>query len=100
MISEKQVYDRLRKVIDPELGIDIVDLGLIYGVKVEKKGKVEVVMTFTTAACPLAPVIQEQVVEQVGQLNGVAEVKVEVTFDPPWTQEMMGKKAKAELGFD
>ncbi len=83
--------------MDPELGISIVDLGLIYAVKIEKK-KVKVTMTFTTPACPLAMYIAEQVELKIMELGfSKEEVHVHVTFDPPWTPEKMSKKAKIIL---
>jgi FeS assembly SUF system protein len=100
MPSEQRVKNKLKTVIDPELGINIVDLGLIYKVKVENKGKVEILMTLTTPGCPLAGVFNDLVGNAVRELAGVEDVFIELTFDPPWTEEMMTKEARAELGFD
>jgi metal-sulfur cluster biosynthetic enzyme len=104
-VTEKVVEKKLRTVIDPELGINMVDLGLVYGVTVKsQKSKVtiEIVMTLTTPGCPLGGYFVERVKEAVAGLPGVeAEaVEVEITFDPPWTMEMMNEEAKANLGFD
>ena len=104
MIDEGDVYQRLRTVIDPELHIDIVSLGLIYDVGVKHEAgstkKVHVTMTLTTPGCPLAPVIDNMVKEAVSQLDGVdaGDVTVEVTFDPPWNKDMMSEEARLELG--
>lgn len=99
MVTEDQVLERLREVIDPELGVNIVDLGLVYNVTVDK-GKVSILMTLTTPGCPLAGVFDELVSEAVGKLEGVGDISVELTFDPPWTQELMSEEAKAQLGFE
>jgi len=96
---EQKVREALRNVIDPELRINIVDLGLIYDVR-EEGGEVEVELTLTSPGCPLAGVIDERIKEVVGKVEGVKEVIVEIVWDPPWTQDMMSDEAKAELGFD
>jgi metal-sulfur cluster biosynthetic enzyme len=96
-ITEKQVMKKLEEVMDPELGINIVDLGLIYGVEIGKD-KAKVTMTFTTPACPLAMYLANQVEEKVMSLGFTREnTLVHVTFDPPWTPEKMSKKAKTIL---
>lgn len=100
MLTEKDVMDKLREVPDPELGISVVDLGLIYGVEIEKDGLVTVNMTLTTIGCPLFSLIAEPIKEKVGKLEGVKEVLVNLSFDPPWTPEMMSEEAKIHLGFD
>lgn len=100
MISlEEKVREALKEVIDPELRINIVDLGLIYDVR-EEGGVVEVEMTLTSPGCPLAGIIDSKVKEAVGKIKGVKEITVELMWDPPWTQDMMSDEAKAELGFD
>lgn len=99
MVSKKKVLSKLAKVIDPELGVNIVDLGLVYDVFVKGKS-VKVVMTLTTPGCPLAGVFEGLVNEAVSEVEGITEVKVDLTFDPPWTQDMMSEEAKAELGFN
>lgn len=96
---EKKVRAVLKKVVDPELGIDIVSLGLVYDVR-EEKGVVEVEMTLTSPGCPLAGVIDQRVKEAVKPIKGVKKVSVEIVWDPPWTSEMMTDEAKAELGLD
>ena len=108
----KLVWDRLATVIDPELGINIVDMGLIYNVKIspidqskhhKKKFKAEIEMTLTIMGCPLAGVIHAMVVEAVSQASPthlIADnVTVNLTFDPPWTSEMMSQEAQAKLKF-
>jgi metal-sulfur cluster biosynthetic enzyme len=96
---EAKVREALKEVIDPELRINIVDLGLIYDVR-EEGGEVEVELTLTSPGCPLAGVIDSRIKEVVGKIKGVKEVVVEIVWDPPWTQDMMSDEAKAELGFD
>lgn len=87
-------------MIDPELQIDIVSLGLIYNVKVEDKNKVLIRMTLTTPGCPLAPVIDQMVREALFGLveDPETDVTIDLTFDPPWLPEMMTEEARLELG--
>lgn len=104
MVNEKQVWDQLSKVIDPELDINIVDLGLIYEVKVVTSNtntRIYVIMTLTTPGCPLAGVINKMIKEAIAQIEGVEEtdIEIELVWDPPWTQEMMLEEAKLRLGF-
>ncbi len=96
---EAKVREALKEVIDPELRINIVDLGLVYDVR-EEKGVVEVEMTLTSPGCPLAGMIDAAVKEAVEKIKGVKKISVELTWDPPWTEDMMSDEAKAELGFD
>lgn len=89
----------LKKVPDPELGISIVDLGLVYEVKADKKGVVEVLMTLTTMGCPLFDLIREPVEVELMKLPGIKKVTVNLTFEPPWSVERMSEEAKVRLGF-
>lgn len=97
-LSEKQIKNKLLEVMDPELNISIVDLGLIYQTKIIKN-KVKVIMTLTTIGCPLFSLIENQIKDKIKEL-GVKEkdISLELTFDPPWTMDKMSKKAKAMLG--
>lgn len=95
----EMIYDQLKTVIDPELRINVVDLGFIYEVRVEKKGKIKVLMTLTNPGCPLAGFLKDKVTEKIQDLPGVEEVEVEFCFEPAWTWEMMSDEAKARLGF-
>ena len=97
MATTEEVRDALRQVEDPELGMDIVDLGLLYDVEVENS-KVKVVYTLTSMGCPVGPMIQEQIQEVVTALPDVNEVDAELTWDPPWTPEKMSEDAKFILG--
>jgi metal-sulfur cluster biosynthetic enzyme len=90
--------DALSNVIDPELGLDFVELGLIYGVEIDG-GNVHVTFTLTTPACPIGPHVTEQIEEFVGEVDGVAAVESEMVFVPPWSPEMMSEDAKFALGY-
>lgn len=99
MISRKTLINKLKEVPDPELGISIVDLGLVYDVKWDTKGNVTVIMTLTTMGCPLFDLIADPVRTVLMKVKGVKSVEVELTFDPPWSVEKMSKEAKVKLGF-
>jgi len=96
--SEEDVLDALSNVIDPELGLDFVELGLIYGVEMSG-GDVHVTFTLTTPACPIGPHVTEQIEEFVAEVEGVRNVTTEMVFTPPWSPERMSEDAKFALGF-
>ncbi len=96
--TEDDVIEALEEVIDPELGLDFVSLGLVYDVEIEKED-VYVTFTLTTPACPIGPQVSEQMKEFVGDLPGVSAVHPKMVFDPPWSPEMMTEDAKFALGF-
>jgi metal-sulfur cluster biosynthetic enzyme len=98
MPNVDEVTDALREVIDPELGLDFVELGLIYSVEVDE-GNVHVTFTLTSPGCPIGPQVSEQIGEFVGELDGVNDVRSTMTFSPPWTPERMSEDAKFALGF-
>ena len=98
MPTKEAVFEALRRVEDPELGMDIVDLGLVYDVEVED-ANVKVIHSLTSMGCPAGPMIQEGMHDAVAALPGVEEVEVELTFDPPWTPDRMSDDAKFILGF-
>ena len=98
MATVDEVTDALRDVIDPELGLDFVELGLIYGIEVDG-GTVRITYTLTTPGCPIGPQVSEQMDEFVGELEGVDEVESTMTFTPAWTPERMSEDAKFALGF-
>jgi metal-sulfur cluster biosynthetic enzyme len=98
MVDQDDVFDALSNVIDPELGLDFVELGLIYGVEIDD-GKVDITFTLTTPACPIGPQVSEQMVEFVGELPGVTEVNPSMVFTPPWSPEKMSEDAKFALGY-
>jgi metal-sulfur cluster biosynthetic enzyme len=97
-VTEDDVMDALSNVIDPELGLDFVELGLIYGVSISD-GNVHVTFTLTTPGCPIGPQVNEQIEEFVGELDGVRSVESEMVFTPPWSPEMMSEDAKFALGY-
>ncbi len=98
MPSLEDIEAALSNVIDPELGLDFVELGLIYGIE-DQEGDVKVTFTLTTPACPIGPQVTEQIEEFVGELEGVESVKTEMTFLPPWSPDKMSEDAKFALGF-
>jgi metal-sulfur cluster biosynthetic enzyme len=98
MPSREEVIDALRVVEDPELGMDIVDLGLLYDVEMEGP-KARVTFSLTSMGCPVGPMIEEQIRDTVASMEGVEEVETELTWDPPWSPEKMSDDAKFILGF-
>jgi metal-sulfur cluster biosynthetic enzyme len=98
MPSRDEIVDALRVVEDPELGMDIVELGLLYDVEVEGP-KVHVTYTLTSMGCPVGPMLEEQIHDTVAEMPGVEEVDAELTWTPPWSPERMSDDAKFVLGF-
>ena len=98
MPTRDEVIEALRQVEDPELGMDIVDLGLLYDVEVEGQ-RVKVTHSLTSMGCPVGPLIQEDIDRVARELPGVEDVDVELTWDPPWTPDKMSDDAKFILGF-
>ena len=96
---EERIIDVLRTVYDPEIPVDIYELGLIYEVKVNDEAHAEVLMTLTSPSCPVAESLPLEVEEKVRGVKGVESGKVELTFDPPWDKDMMSEAALLELGF-
>lgn len=99
MTLRDKVEEALRNVFDPEIPVNIVDLGLVYDIKILEEGKVEVVMTLTAPACPVAGDIVFDAKTKVEALEEVTDAHIQLTFDPPWTRDMMTEEAKLELGF-
>ena len=96
---KEQVVKALKDVYDPEIPVDIYELGLIYDIKVFPVNNVYVLMTLTSPSCPSAGTIPTEAEEKVRKIEGVNDVQVELTFDPPYSQDMMSEVAKLELGF-
>ncbi len=96
---KEQVIERLKMVFDPEIPVDIYELGLVYELYTYPDGIIKVVMTLTAPACPAADQILHDVEQSLSQIEGIKEVRVEISFDPPWDREMMSEDAKLELGF-
>jgi len=98
MATVEQVTEALTNVIDPELGLDFVELGLVYDVEIED-GAVAITFTLTSPGCPIGPQVSEQMKEFVGEVEGVESVEPRMVFTPPWTPERMSEDAKFALGF-
>jgi len=98
VVTENDVVEALHGVEDPELGMDIVELGLFYNAEIDG-ATVKVVHSLTSMGCPAGPMIQEGIHDAVAALPGVENVEVELTFDPPWTPDLMSEDAKFILGF-
>ncbi|MFW5799840.1 MAG: metal-sulfur cluster assembly factor [Spirochaetota bacterium] len=99
MYSKDELLDKIRPVIDPELGFSVVDLGLIYDAKQEENGDVYVLMTLTSPMCPLGPQIRDDIAEELQKDDNIKTVRIEWTFDPPWEPETMASDdVKWELG--
>jgi len=96
---EDRVIDVLKTIYDPEIPVDVYELGLIYEVNVNDEAHVDVKMTLTSPSCPVAESMPNEVEQKVGQTNGVSSAKVELTFEPPWDRTMMSEAAQLELGF-
>ena len=101
-IDTQELGDKIVKVIktiyDPEIPVDIYELGLIYDVFVNEDSDVKILMTLTSPNCPVAETLPVEVEEKVKSINSVKDAEVEITFDPPWTQDLMSEEAKLELG--
>jgi FeS assembly SUF system protein len=102
-MEDQQLGDKivraLKTIYDPEIPVDIYELGLIYDVFVNEDLDVKVLMTLTTPNCPVADSLPQEVKDKVASLEEVREAEVELTFDPPWTRDLMSEEAKLELGF-
>ena len=95
----EKIVKELKSIFDPEIPVDIYELGLIYDVFVNEDNEVKVIMTLTTPNCPVAESLPLDVKEKVKSIEGVEDAEVELTFDPPWTRDLMSEEAKLELGF-
>lgn len=94
-----RVIDILHTVYDPEIPVDVYELGLIYNIEVSGEGGVQIRMTMTTPNCPMIESLPQEIEQKVKSLQDVSEVRVEVVFDPPWDKDMMSDEAKLQLGF-
>lgn len=97
MVTKEEIIEKLSSVYDPEIPINIVDLGLIYDIRIVD-GKVHIKMTLTAPGCPVYALIEDMVKQRVSEIKGVEDVHVEFVWDPPWTPDRMSPKAKAMLG--
>jgi FeS assembly SUF system protein len=94
-----KIVEVLKTIFDPEIPVDIYELGLIYDVFVNENNEAKILMTLTSPNCPVAETLPVEVEEKVKTLDDINNAEVEITFDPPWTQDMMSEEAKLELGF-
>ena len=94
-----KVIEALKTIYDPEIPVNIYDLGLIYQIEVENSN-VRILMTLTTPNCPVAETLPDETKEKLAEIEGVGEVEVNITFDPPWSQDNLSEEARLELGLD
>jgi len=99
MELENTIVDVLKTIYDPEIPVDVYELGLIYEVKIDAEKNVELEMTLTSPNCPVAESMPKEVEDKVAAIEGVMSSKVNIVFDPPWDKDMMSEEAKLELGF-
>ena len=99
MELENTIVDVLKTIYDPEIPVDVYELGLIYEVKIDAKKNVEIEMTLTSPNCPVAESMPKEVEDKVAAIEGVISSKVNIVFAPPWDKDMMSEEAKLELGF-
>ena len=97
MLSQDTIYESLKQIYDPEVGINIVDMGLVYGLEIEDQ-KVGVIMTLTSPGCPAGPQILSQIDSALKELEGVEDVDIQVVWSPPWTPDMLSDEARDQLG--
>ena len=95
----EKIVKELKSIFDPEIPVDIYELGLIYDVFVNEDDEVKILMTLTTPNCPVAETLPQEVEEKIKSIDEVKTAEVEITFDPPWTKDLMSEEAKLELGF-
>ena len=95
----EKIVKELKSIFDPEIPVDIYELGLIYDVFVNEDNEVKILMTLTTPNCPVAETLPQEVEEKIKSIDEVKTAEVEITFDPPWTRDLMSEEAKLELGF-
>ncbi|MBN9294219.1 MAG: SUF system Fe-S cluster assembly protein [Flavobacteriia bacterium] len=96
---ENKIVDVLKTIYDPEIPVDIFELGLVYEVRIDNDNNVQIDMTLTSPNCPVAESLPKEVEDKVAAVEGVNEAKVNIVFDPPWDKDMMSEEAKLELGF-
>ena len=99
MTTTEDIREALKQVYDPELSVNVVDLGLVYGTEMDDQGNVRVTMTLTSPGCPIGPMVGEMVQDALAPLDGVKQVDVDVVWTPPWRPDMMSEDAKLELGY-
>ena len=95
---ENKIINVLKAIFDPEIPVDVYELGLIYEIKIDDLFHVEIIMTLTSPNCPVAESMPKEVEDKVGEVHGVKSSKVNIVFDPPWDKDMMSEEAKLDLG--
>lgn len=95
---ESKIVETLKSIYDPEIPVNIYDLGLIYEIDVHDRGQVKITMTLTAPNCPLADVLLQEVDEKIKAIDGVTDVELKLVFDPPWDKDMLSDEARLELG--
>lgn len=100
MVRKSDIENVFKTIPDPEIGVSLWDLGLIYEIGIDAKtGTIRILMTLTTIGCPLFDLIAGPIREEVGKLKGVKKIDIDLTFEPPWSMDRMSEEAKAQLGF-
>ncbi len=97
--KEEAILKMLKTVFDPEIPVNVYDLGLIYGIELKDDGVCDITMTLTAPSCPAGDFIVEDIRQKVGSVDGIKDVNVTIVFEPEWTKDMMSEEAKLELGF-
>lgn len=97
--KEEAILKMLKTVFDPEIPVNVYDLGLIYGIEMQEDGVCHITMTLTAPSCPAGDFIVEDIRQKVGSVDGIKDVNVDIVFEPEWTKDMMSEEAKLELGF-
>ena len=95
---ENKIINVLKAIFDPEIPVDVYELGLIYEIKIDDQFHVEIIMTLTSPNCPVAESMPKEVEDKVGEVHGAKSSKVNIVFDPPWDKDMMSEEAKLDLG--
>ena len=97
--TEEAILKMLKTVFDPEIPVNVYDLGLIYGIDIKEDGTCDITMTLTAPSCPAGDFLVEDIRQKVGSVDGIKDVNVNIVFEPEWTKDMMSEEAKLELGF-
>lgn len=100
MVTKDKVIEVLKQVYDPEIPINVYDLGLIYNMNISDEGDIDILMTLTFAGCPIGPYLVQKVEDELKKIEGVRNVKVELTFDPPWSPDRMSDEIKKAYGYE
>ncbi|NTW26541.1 MAG: SUF system Fe-S cluster assembly protein [Lentimicrobium sp.] len=99
LLLGNQIIERLKRVFDPEIPVNIYDLGLIYNISIDNDSVAHITMTLTAPNCPVAESLPVEVKDSVNEIQGIKDCEVEITFEPPWSKDMMSEEAMLDLGF-